>query len=80
MGKSVADLFSEATELDENDRAQLAGLLLESIDGERDPDVEAAWAQEIERRLASVKDGTATLIAWEDVKRDAHAKLVKRLG
>ena len=77
MGKSVAEIFTEATELDEKDRAKLAGLLLESIDTEADPDVEAAWAAEIDRRSASVDDGSAELIPWEDVKRRTQEKLAR---
>ena len=77
MGKSVAEIFTEATELDEKDRAKLAGLLLESIDTEADPDVEAAWAAELDRRSASVDDGSAELIPWEDVKRRTREKLAR---
>ena len=34
MGKSVEEIFSYASELYENERAHLAGLLLQSIDTE----------------------------------------------
>ena len=75
MGKSVAEIYRDATQLDEKGRAQLAGLLLESIETKTDQDVEKTWAEEIERRLASIKDGSAVLVPWEDVKRKAHEKL-----
>ena len=75
MRKSVAEIFTEATELDEKNRAKLSGLLLESIDSEADPDVEATWATEIDRRSASVDDGSAELVPWEDVKRRSREKL-----
>ena len=77
MGKSVAEIYDEASELDESDRAQLAGLLLESIEPEADRDVEQAWAAEIDKRVKSVDNGTASRIPWEEVKRRTHEKLAR---
>lgn len=68
MAKSVVELFREAEDLDEHERATLAGLLLESLEVEPDPDVEAAWAAEIDRRLAQIDAGEVELIPWEEVK------------
>jgi putative addiction module component (TIGR02574 family) len=68
MAKSVAELFQDAEDLDERERATLAGLLLESLETERDPDVEQAWATEIERRVAQIDAGEVKLIPWEEVK------------
>ena len=51
------------------DRATLAGLLIESLEGEPDPDVEAAWAAEIERRVAELDAGTVKTIPWEEVRQ-----------
>lgn len=69
MATSVVELFDQASELDEKDRATLAGLLLESIDQGSDPDIEAAWATEIEKRVAQIDRGEVELIAWEEVKK-----------
>lgn len=54
MGRKLQELFREAAELPERERAELAGLLLESLEGEPDEDVEAAWAEEIERRVRQI--------------------------
>ena len=75
MGKSVAEIYKEASELSENDRAQLAGLLLESVESDPDQDVEQAWAAEIDRRLKAIDKGSATMIPWEEVKRRTHEKI-----
>ncbi len=75
MTKTVVDLFDEAVELNENDRAALAGLLLESIEGEPGPDIEAAWAKEIEHRVEQLEKGEVELIPWEEVKSKLHRKL-----
>ena len=80
MGKSVAEIYDEASELDESDRAELAGLLLESIEPVADRDVEQAWVEEIERRLKTVEDGSANRIPWEEVKRRTHEKLSRSFG
>jgi putative addiction module component (TIGR02574 family) len=68
MTRSVLELFREASDLEERDRATLAGLLLESLEGEPDPDVEATWAEEIDRRVRQIDAGEVDLVPWEDVK------------
>lgn len=49
--RSVAELFGKASNLEDTERAELAGLLLKSLDAELEAEQEAAWAEEIERRL-----------------------------
>lgn len=76
MSTPVGDLFRQASALDERDRATLAGLLLESLEHEADEDLESAWQDEIERRLAELDAGSLKLVPWEEVK----AKLRKSAG
>jgi putative addiction module component (TIGR02574 family) len=76
MSTPVGDLFRQASELDEHDRATLAGLLLESLEHEVDDDVESAWKEEIERRLAELDADSVQLVSWDEVK----AKLMRRTG
>jgi putative addiction module component (TIGR02574 family) len=68
MSRSVAQLFDEASVLAEQDRANLAGLLLETLEPPRDQNVEQAWAAEVERRSREISSGKVSLVAWEDVK------------
>lgn len=75
MARSVVDLFREAEDLDERERATLAGLLLESLETEPDSDVEAAWTAEIDRRMAQIDAGEVALIPWEEVKDKLLAQL-----
>jgi Putative addiction module component len=44
----------DASELAERDRVTLAGLLIESLEADTDPDVEAAWSDEIKRSVADI--------------------------
>ena len=78
MSRTVEELFREASELQESERAELAGLLLESIEGEPDPGVEAAWAEEVERRVRQIDSGEVKTIPWEEVRARLHARLNAR--
>ena len=75
MRRKLNDLFREASELSERERAELAGLLLESLDGEPDQDVEAAWAEEIERRVRQLDSGEVKTIPWQQVRTELFARL-----
>jgi putative addiction module component (TIGR02574 family) len=68
MATELRQLFREAMELSDNDRATRAGLLIESLEGTPDPDVEQAWAEEAERRWREIESGEVQTIPWEEVK------------
>lgn len=66
-------LLAEALQLSDEERAALAGELIQSLDHEVDPDAEAAWSAEIRVRLAQVDAGTATTVSWAEARRRIHA-------
>ncbi len=68
MATSASELFKQAMELEDEERASLVGLLLESLDTEVEDGVEAAWLVEAERRMAALDSGDAKLVPWEDVR------------
>jgi putative addiction module component (TIGR02574 family) len=68
MTEAARALLANALRLDEDARAEIAAELLASLDGPSDPDAEAAWAAEIDRRVSAIESGTAVLESWEDVK------------
>jgi putative addiction module component (TIGR02574 family) len=76
MSRTFTDVWKEAADLSEEDRAALAGLLIESLEGEPDADVAAAWAAEIEKRVADLDAGAVATIPWEQVRR----RLIDRLN
>jgi putative addiction module component (TIGR02574 family) len=39
-------------------------------EGISDQDLEAAWSQEIERRVAEIDAGTVELVPWEEVRSE----------
>lgn len=72
MSRSVEHLYQQAAALSVDDRAELAGLLLENLDERRDPDAEEAWAREIERRMAEYQAGNVRTIPWQELRARLH--------
>jgi len=74
MERNLKEVFREAAQLPEHDRAALAGLLIETLDPVSEPDVEAAqleeMPEEIKRRVAEIDAGTVELIPWEEVRAE----------
>jgi len=68
MAATPKELYQRAMDLSEQDRAELVGLLLESLDMGTDLGAEAEWLQEIERRVAELDAGTVKSIPWADVR------------
>ena len=77
MPSLVEELSARAKALSAEDRARLAAELLESLEQEPESEVEAAWDQEIERRVAEVESGTARLVTAEEVHAEAR-RLIRR--
>jgi len=75
MSAKARHVLREALSLPPRARADIAGTLLRSLDEKDEPDVEAAWAVEIERRLKDVDSGRTKLIPWETVRRRLRATL-----
>jgi putative addiction module component (TIGR02574 family) len=67
MSTLLEELSKKAQTLTIEERAQLAQELLESVDRDADPDVQAAWEAEIANRIAMYERGEAKLIPAEDV-------------
>ena len=67
------ELLVEALRLSDDQRAALAGELIQSLETEVDPDAEAEWSAEIRRRIAQVDAGTALTVPWSEARRRIHA-------
>jgi putative addiction module component (TIGR02574 family) len=78
MTKAAETLLADALRLSPEVRAELVAELLASLDGPADPDAEAAWAAEIERRVDAIEAGSVTLEPWEDVKRRIEKDILGR--
>ena len=75
MTKEARRILKEALKLPTEARANLVDELQVSLFDGVDPEVEAAWGAEIERRVRAIESGTAKPIPWSEVRR----KLWRRL-
>jgi len=71
-------LLTEALNLPETERAELAARLIESLEAQRDDEVDAAWAAEIERRCAALDSGEAVTSDWSEVRRKIESEIFGR--
>lgn len=70
-----ATIEREALHLPATDRAKFAHKLLVSLDDMSEPEIEQAWLDEAERRVAEIDQGLVQLIPAEEVSRKARALL-----
>ncbi len=76
MTEEASDILKKALALPSEARAAIAGSLLESLDETpADEGVEAAWSEEIKRRIEEVDSGRVQLIPYEEVRRRLMARL-----
>jgi putative addiction module component (TIGR02574 family) len=68
MTRQALELLQKALSLSDEERAALAGSLLESLDVTVDEGVEKAWDQEIARRIADLDSGRAKTVPWEEIR------------
>jgi putative addiction module component (TIGR02574 family) len=78
MPKTASDVLADALRLEPDARAEVAAELLASLDGPSDPDADAAWDAEIERRIKAIEAGTIRLEPWAEVKRRIERDVLGR--
>jgi putative addiction module component (TIGR02574 family) len=78
MTRGAKAVLADALRLDSASRAELAAEILASLDGPADPDAEAAWNHEIDRRIEAIETGTIALEPWEQVKRRIEKDVLGR--
>ena len=74
MSGLIDELSRKARALAPEERIRLAEELLSSVQGSEEA-IESAWAEEIERRLEEVENGTAKLIPAEEVFAEIRSLL-----
>jgi len=77
MSTRADTILDTALALPPDARAWLASELIASLDEGEDIDVEAAWAAEIERRIADVESGKAKTVSWEEARTRIKETLAK---
>jgi hypothetical protein len=75
MSRTLAALMDEALRLPSQDQLRLARVLLEQAEAVGDLEVEAAWEEEIERRVELVDSGLAKGRPFTEVLGDVDRQL-----
>ena len=74
VSSNQQSVLEAALGLPVDQRAELAERLWESLGDEPQEEIAAAWAAELQRRLKSVEDGTATLLDGHSVMAELRTK------
>jgi putative addiction module component (TIGR02574 family) len=77
MSTRADTILGTALALPPDERAWLAAELIASLEEAEDAGVEAAWAEEIEKRIAEVESGEAETSTWEEARERVRATLSK---
>ena len=74
MSPEVADLLKRALALPVEERTALANTLLDSLE-DADESVQAAWDEEVARRMQDLQAGKAVTVPWEELHQELLAML-----
>ena len=69
MGKELNGLLEDVLNMPQQQRAFLASQLIDSLEPQVDIDIEAAWQQEVNKRVSQAKEGLVTFIPWGEARR-----------
>ncbi len=75
MTREAHELSREALALSDDERAEIAGNLISSLDAAVDHDADAAWQEEVVRRLHEIQSGTVETIPWKEVQQKGRTLL-----
>lgn len=64
-------ILSAAQSLPAGDRLRLISALWDSVPPDDDVLISDAWTDEVGRRVSEINAGTATLIPWSEIRREA---------
>ena len=71
-------IAQESLALPDKERADLAGSLIDSLDDTVDENAEAAWQEEIVRRLEDVQSRKVKTTSWDEVRQKGRTLLRNR--
>jgi putative addiction module component (TIGR02574 family) len=77
MGKAMINekLKKQALELSEQERAELAHMLIDSLHPDQEFESEEAWSEELKKRIDWYEQGESSTKPWSEVKKNAQALL-----
>lgn len=75
MTPQVSKLLEQALSLSVEEQEALADSLISNLGGKVDEGVQAAWEEEVKRRIEELDAGKAKTIPWEEVRERNRRKL-----
>jgi len=75
MSPELSKLLDEASMLPRDEQEILANSLLAELSENTPEEVQAAWDEEIRRRVDAIRSGKAKMIPLEEVRRRMAARL-----
>ena len=75
MPKTLEAITHDVLELPRADRMALAQIIFDHDESPADPNVEAAWEEEIRARLEAYREGRLACVSHEQVMAEIEAKL-----
>jgi putative addiction module component (TIGR02574 family) len=75
MTPQVSKLLEQALSLSVEEQEALADSLISNLGGKVDEGVQAAWEDEIGKRIAALDSGNAKTIPWAEVRKRNLSKL-----
>ena len=73
MATDIEQVFSAALELGPDDQSRLLALLIQNLDPDSEAGVQAAWEQEIDRRVGQLERGEVATVTWDEVRNRLNA-------
>lgn len=68
MAADIKRVIEDIKKLSADERALIAHCLISSLEAKQDENVEEAWAQLAEERLAALSSGKVMPVTWEEIK------------
>jgi len=75
MKQTTKKVLDAAMELPEKEKIRVVEELLAGLEGESDPDAEAAWIAAIERRTKEIEQGEVKPVPWPTVRKLAAERV-----
>ena len=75
MSPETTTLLNKILALPHEERERFADCIYESLSEGSSQNLQAAWDEEIKRRIEEIDSGEVKLIPWEEVQAELHARL-----
>lgn len=69
MNKEVKTILEKAMGMSQQQRAFIAERLIDSLEAHTDTNVEKAWQQEIQKRIAEADREDVVFLSWDEARK-----------